>query len=89
MLVQALPQGCRGDALGRAPLVDVEQRVQQDVDVRFASLLLHPDLQQLVDFVVGVALGDADLVVANADHPEEFVVDPHVQVLVEQIEAIP
>ena len=79
----------RGDVLRRAPLVQAEQSVQQVVDVRLQALSLHPVLQQLVDFVPrGPALGDADVVVADADHSKELVVDPHVQVLVEQVKAL-
>lgn len=89
MLVEAFLQSVRGDALRRAPLVHAEQSVQQVVDVGFESLPLHPVLQQFVHFVaVGVALRDTDVVVADSDGSEELVVDPNVQVLVEQIKAL-
>jgi len=88
--VVALLQGGARDALGRAPLVHAQQGVQQAVDVRLQALPLHPALQQVVHLVPGRrALGEADVVVADADEPEELVVDPHVQVLVEQVEALP
>lgn len=89
VLVEAFLQGVGGDALCRAPLVHAEQSVQQVVDVGFESLPLHPVLQKFVHFVtVGVILRHTDVVVADSNGSEELVVDPDVQVLVEQVEAL-
>ena len=90
VLVVALLQGGAGDALGRPPLVHAQQGVQQVVDVGLQALPLHPALQQVVHLVPRRrALRQPDVVVADADEPEELVVDPHVQVLVEEVEALP
>lgn len=90
VLVVALSQRRRRNVLGRAALVHAQQRPQQVVDVSFESLPLHPVLQQLVDLVAGgaAALCHTDVVVADADHSEKLVVDPHVQILVKQVEAL-
>lgn len=88
--IVALSEGLVGDALRRAALVQTEQSVQQVVDVGLQSLLLHPVLQQFVDFVGGGAvLCDPNVVVADANQSEELVVDPHVQIFIKQVKALP
>ena len=85
--VEASLDGLHGDALGRPPLVQGEQGLEQGVDVGLKALSLHPALQHLVHLVAGVGvLRDADVVVAHPDGPEELVVDLHLQVLVEEVE---
>ena len=69
--VEASLDGLHGDALGRPPLVQGEQGLEQGVDVGLKALSLHPALQHLLHLVAGVGvLRDPDVVVAHPDAPE-------------------
>lgn len=74
------------DDLGRPPLVQLQQSLQQVVDGGLAARLLHPHVEQLVDPVLVrhrvLALDDV-VVQAQAAEEAAVVVDVHLNKVVE------
>lgn len=77
------------DGLGGPPLIQVQQGAEQAVQVGLSALLLHPDVQQLVDSVlIRKAVVAFDHIVIEAQATEEPLVIVDVQIS-KEVEASP